>query len=368
LENRHLNGFLEFSCEGDDEMEDLSTAVLLGQILDDALLRGASDVHLHAGKYRFSAEFRVSGVLQKYISLEQNVDSVIRRIKALAHMDVTETRIPQDGSFHWESEVNECDVRVASLPTVTGEAVVLRLLIKAKGPLSFTDLGMTEAQARLVLNMLKDSTGLILVSGSTGAGKTTTLYAMMTQLARYGRHVVSIEDPVEMMISECRQMEVRERIGVTFDAGLRSLLRQDPDAIMIGEIRDEQTARVAVRAAMTGRLVLSTTHARDVVGAAARLVEFGLSRSLVGDVLTAVINQKLQPLACVDCNGEECKSCHGTGYLATRAAKFDVYPMSATLSGLIASDLSWGEVRSRATLAAIPGPGIPGIKRTRDAG
>jgi general secretion pathway protein E len=340
--------FHEFSSEGDDEVEDLSTAVLLGQFLDDALLAGASDVHLHAGQNHFTVQFRVSGALQKYMSMQQNGDSIVRRIKALAHMDVTEARIPQDGAFHWESDTNACDVRVASLPTVSGEAVVLRLLIKAKGPLSFTDLGMTEAQAKLVLNLLKDSTGLILVSGPTGAGKTTTLYAMMAQLARFGRHVVSIEDPVEMAIAECRQMEVRERIGVTFDAGLRSLLRQDPDAIMIGEIRDEQTARVAVRAAMTGRLVLSTTHAKDVVGAAARLVEFGLSRSLVGDVLAAVLNQHLFPMLCVDCKGAECKMCQGSGYLTSRTAEFDVYPMTTALSGLIASDLSWSDVRVRA--------------------
>ncbi len=352
-------------CKGDDGMEDLSTAVLLQRILDDALLAGASDVHIHAQENDLIVQFRVDGILQNYVALQQNGDSIVRRIKALARMDITETRIPQDGSFHWESDKEECDVRVASLPTVDGEAVVLRLLIRAKAPLSFTDLGMTEMQSKLVLNLLESQTGLILVSGPTGAGKTTTLYAMMLQLSRFGRHVISIEDPVEMMVSECRQMEVRERIGVTFDTGLRSLLRQDPDAIMIGEIRDEQTARVALRAAMTGRLVLSTTHAKDVIGAAARLVEFGLSRALVGDVLCAVINQHLYPVQCLNCRGTDCITCRGTGYVAGRVAQFDGQPMTMSLSSLIASELPWSEVRARAASTPFL---TNGSKLARDVG
>ncbi len=346
-------------------MEDLSTAVLMQRILDDALLTGASDVHFHAAKNEMSIQFRVSGVLRNYLTMEGSGDFIIRRIKALAKMDITEMRLPQDGSFRWESDSNECDIRVASLPTVNGEAVVLRLMTRAKGPLSFADLGMSGAQEQLLLNLLEQSTGLILVAGSTGAGKTTTLYAMMLQLARWGRHVISIEDPVEMTVEECCQMEVRERIGVTFDIGLRSLLRQDPDAIMIGEIRDEQTARIALRAAMTGRLVLSTTHARDVVGAAARLVEFGLSRSLVADVLAAVVNQRLFSVNCKCCQGAKCSICHGTGKNPLRQAKFDLQPMSTALAGLIASELPWGEVRDK--VASFRNPPI-GSQQTRVVG
>ncbi len=330
-------------------MGDLPTALLLQHILDDALSEGASDIHLQANDVQLSVHFRISGVLQLYQTLPYAGDSIVRRIKALAHMDIAETRIPQDGSFHWESDKGECDIRVASLPTVDGEAVVLRMLIHAKGPVSFTDLGMTKEQEQLVLKLLAQSTGLILVAGPTGAGKTTTLYAMMVQLSRLNRRVISIEDPVEMMIADCRQMEVHEQIGVTFSAGLRALLRQDPDVIMIGEIRDEETARVALRAAMTGRLVLSTTHANDVIGAAARLVEFGLSRTLVGDVLSAVISQKLLSIACVHCHGTGCRACDETGYTTTRCGVFEIQPMTGTLAGLITSNLSWGEVRQNIT-------------------
>ncbi len=344
-------------------MEDLSTAVLMQRILDDALLVNASDVHIHSRQHEMSVRYRVSGVLKTYLSMTQSGDSIIRRIKVLARMDITEKRIPQDGSFHWESDTNTCDIRVASLPTIDGEAVVLRLLIRTRAPLSFIDLGMTPIQEKQMLQLLSETSGLIVVSGPTGSGKTTTLYAMMLHLARLGRHVISIEDPVEMPLAECRQMEIHEQIGVTFDSGLRSLLRQDPDVIMIGEIRDDETARVALRAAMTGRLVLTTTHAKDVVGSAARLVEFGLSRALVADVLAAVVCQRLQPLLCEKCEGITCNGCGGTGYRNMREAIFDIQPMTAHLAGLIASELPWGEVRAKSGFAFKQSG-----KRTRDAG
>ncbi|MCL6548766.1 MAG: Flp pilus assembly complex ATPase component TadA [Alicyclobacillus sp.] len=257
-------------------MEELSAAVLLGRILDDALARGSSDVHLHADRNHLTVHLRVSGRIEPYLRVPDLGPPVIRRIKALAKMDVAESRIPQDGSFRWHTDAADCDVRAAVIPTVAGETAVLRLLSRYREPVSFTDLGMTDSQAERMNAILQNTSGLILTAGPTGSGKTTTLYAMMVQLSRWGRHVVSIEDPVEMPLPDCQQVEVRERIGVTFDAGLRALLRHDPDVIKVGEIRDEQTARVALRAGMTGHLVLSTTHARDAAGAVARLLEFGV--------------------------------------------------------------------------------------------
>jgi type II secretory ATPase GspE/PulE/Tfp pilus assembly ATPase PilB-like protein len=223
--------------------------------------------------------------------------------------------------------------------------MVLRLLPSANDMLAFPALGMSQEQTEQMRLILQNPSGLILVAGATGAGKTTTLYAMMLQLSRWRRRVVSIEDPVEMALPDCHQVQVRERIGVTFEAGLKALLRQDPDVIMVGEIRDDATARVALRAAMSGHLVLSTTHAQDLVGAVARLVEFGLSRALVCDLLRAVIVQELYPQPCQDCNGAGCRLCEGTGWDKERRARFDIHPMSISMTQLLASDRSWVDIR-----------------------
>jgi general secretion pathway protein E len=328
-------------------MEEWSAAHLLQQMLMDALDRGCTDVHLHSIHDALVVQFRISGQMQQYLRTEQTGQAVIRRIKALARMDVAETRLPQDGSFCWQSETQNCDIRVASVPTVHGEAVVLRLLPHQRGPVTFTSLGMTQSQSDSLDVILQSNNGMVLVAGPTGSGKTTTLYAMMLQLARWGRHVVSIEDPVEMPVPDCHQIEVREHIGVTFQTGLRALLRQDPDVIMIGEIRDEDSARVALRATLSGHMVLSTTHARDLVGAAARLVEFGLPRPLVGDVLRAVIVQEMGSQPCRQCHGQGCARCQESGIDRERIVRFELHESTPELASLIASDIAWGEVRQR---------------------
>lgn len=328
-------------------MEELSAVLFLERMLTDALSRQVTDVHLHDQGDRILVHFRVSGKIEVYASSSEAGRSVIRRIKALARMDIAETRLPQDGSFFWESETQQCDIRVASVPTVNGESVVLRLLTAQRGPLSFTAIGMTPLQAESMNELLKNHTGLILVAGPTGSGKTTTLYAMMLQLSRWGRHVVSIEDPVEMPVDYCRQVEVREQVGVTFDIGLRALLRQDPDVIMIGEIRDQESAKVALRAALSGHLVLSTTHARDLVGAAARIVEFGLPRSMVGDVLKAVVVQRLISMPCERCERGDCTDCQNHSESLERTAVFQIHEMAQSMVPLFSSPISWGELRER---------------------
>ncbi len=326
-------------------MEEVSAVLLLQNILNEALERRCSDVHLHSFRDELVVEFREQGQLTPFLQLQGQGQSVLRRVKALARMDVADSRFPQDGSFTWQSETMRCDIRAASLPTVSGEALVLRLFPEQREPLTFTKLGMTHEQAARVDQLLHHTTGLMLVAGPTGSGKTTTLYAMMLQLARWGRRIVSIEDPVEIPLPECQQMEVRERIGITFELGLKALLRQDPDAIMIGEIRDEQTARTALRAALTGHLVLSTTHARDIVTAAARLADFGVSRSLVGDVLRAVVVQELLAVTCNSCQGNGCKACDHTGYGRDRQALFSIYEMNDQFRSLFSSELSWADLR-----------------------
>lgn len=328
-------------------MDELPAVVLLQRILNDAIARNSTDVHLHVHTGELVVNFRIGGQLLPFLRLTESGAAVVRRIKALARMDVADTRVPQDGAFVWTTDAIDCDVRAAIVPTIYGEAVVLRLLPRLRAGLRFTDLGLTDHQSNQLTRLLADSTGLVLAAGPTGSGKTTTLYAMMTQLARWGRQVVSIEDPVEMQLHDCRQVEVREKLGITFDSGLRALLRQDPDVIMVGEIRDPETARVALRAAVTGHLVLSTTHARDVVGAALRLVDLGANRVLVGELLRAVVFQSLVSRPCSRCAGSGCEQCQETGVSRERIAEFTLATVDIQRSTLIASSLSWSEVRAR---------------------
>lgn len=328
-------------------MVEISASILLERILHDALERKSTDIHLQVANHNLQVEFRIGGRLFPYVSVPGHGESISRRVKALCKMDVNESRLPQDGSFRYESEAYVSDVRVASLPTISGESVVLRLLPLKPADVSFASLGMLPDDTTKLLRLLKSDHGLVLVAGPTGAGKTTTMYAMMTQLARWGRRVLSIEDPVEARLRECQQMEVREQYGLSFDGGLKALLRQDPDVIMVGEIRDDITAHVVFRAAVSGHLVLSTTHATDLVGVASRLVDFGLSRSLMTDVLRGVIIQHRIASPCHDCLGHGCVTCNGTGEAAEYHPRFGVYEFSPEIVGILASDASWTEIRNQ---------------------
>lgn len=324
-------------------MEELSVGLILQQVLNDALDTECSDVHIFTVGDELVVQYRSQGRLTQVLRVPDEGPTVLRRIKALAKMDVAESRIPQDGAFHWVSESHESSVRVASLPTIDGEAMVLRLLPKRRTSPDLSALGLSLTQAKRVGELLEAESGLLLVAGPTSSGKTTTLYAMMEQLSRMGRRVVSIEDPVEQILEDCHQLQVRERIGVTFDVGLRAALRQDPDVIMVGEIRDELTARTALRAALTGHLVLSTTHAKDLVGAVARLVDLGLERALVSEVLTGIIIQRLEKR-----HGTVLEDTNmGTTGLPVeeRVGLFTIHSMTPELAKLFASNLSWPSVR-----------------------
>ncbi|MFD1675004.1 GspE/PulE family protein [Alicyclobacillus fodiniaquatilis] len=273
-------------------MEVFTTARILQQMMDYAIDCGATDIHLCSTGKQLQVDLRVAGELRPFVQLTDRAEEIVRRIKAMARMDVTDRQMPQEGVFSWNGE-RSVRIRVSSLPIYGGESVVLRVLQQPLRVLELHQVGLTAEQFYEVVHLLEEPVGLVLVAGRTGVGKTTTLYAMMHHLANQGRQVFSIEDPVEVPIPHCRQVEVRERTGLSYEVGLRSLLRQDPDVLMIGEIRDEVTARVAVRAALTGRLVLATTHAANFQATVSRLVDLGVPAHLLDDVLRAVIIQNV---------------------------------------------------------------------------
>ncbi|GMA60591.1 ATPase, T2SS/T4P/T4SS family [Alicyclobacillus fastidiosus] len=272
-------------------MEGFTAARVLQQIIDCAISSRATDIHLTSTHAAMRVDFRIDGAIRPFVHLTERGDELVRRIKALGRMDVTNGQAPQEGVFTWEMEHHKARLRVSAVPVYAGESVVLRVLNQFTQPLGIFELGMTPAQVARLVGLLSEPSGLILVAGRTGSGKTTTLYAMMHHLAMRGLQVFSLEDPVEMPIPNCRQLEVRERSGMTYELGLKSLLRQDPDVLMIGEIRDPITARIAVRAALTGRLVLATTHAADASSSLDRLLDFDVPKTLLAGVLRAVLVQ-----------------------------------------------------------------------------
>lgn len=332
---------------GEISMEDIQSVIFIQEILDAALSKRVTDVHFHLEEERLRVLFRMGGQIKPHLTLLTQGKSISRRIRALAKMDISDARLPQDGSFVWDDGFRSCQIRVATIPTIQGESMVLRLMDHLSEEESLKDLGMSEEDEHRLKGALIRSVGLCLVAGPTNAGKTTTLYSMMRFLSSMGRDVVSVENPVEQRLQECRQVEVRERIGLTFDSTLRSLLRQDADVLMIGEVRDESTAKVAMRATLSGRLVITTTHARDLVGALARLEDLGFPRSLAADVLIAIVFQQFDNKPCPHCSGAGCAECHLSGIDIIRQPKFEVKILSDDDRVTISSAEDWGQLRQK---------------------
>jgi type II secretory ATPase GspE/PulE/Tfp pilus assembly ATPase PilB-like protein len=279
--------------------------------LVDALVResaeaGASDVHLEPERDELRVRIRVDGILHHKTSLPRaQHPSVVSRLKVLARLDIAETRRPQDGQFSLRLARGGVDVRVSSLPTVWGENVVLRLLLSDDAPIGLEELGMPPEALASLKALLSEPNGMLLVTGPTGSGKTTTLYAALARLNTMERNVVTVEDPVERRLPLLRQTQVNPGAGVTFASGLRSILRQDPDVIMVGEIRDRETAEIATQAALTGHLVLSTLHTNTAAGALVRLCEVGIPPFLITSSLKAVVSQRLTRRICRACARQE---------------------------------------------------------------
>ncbi len=354
--------------------EDTPVASTLRLIIDEAVKARASDVHIEPEEDRLRIRYRIDGALQDVMSLPLKIHlPFISRIKIMADMNIADHLRPQDGQISIEAKGRPIDVRVATSPTVHGEMADLRLLDKSLGIIDLPQLGFSpEALARYE-NMLKVPFGMILVSGPTGAGKTTTLYASVNKLDKISRNIITIEDPVEYRFKNMNQIQVNPKAGVTFARGLRSILRLDPDVILVGEIRDAETAKIAIQSALTGHLVLSSIHANDAIGVIFRLLDLGIEPFLVSSAVIGVVAQRMVRRVCSDCcayqqvplmeqlayakeTGEEqteflygtgCELCSHTGYRG-RTGIFEVLPLSDKIRMQILKGASTAEIRQQA--------------------
>jgi general secretion pathway protein E len=285
------------------EMADQAPVVrLINALLSQAIREDASDIHLEAFEQRSVVRFRVDGVLRDILEPPRALHSaLVSRLKVMASLDIAEKRLPQDGRISVRVGDRPIDVRVSTLPTRHGERIVLRLLDKQGARLRLEILGMGDGLRTQFDRLIHLPNGIILVTGPTGSGKTTTLYAALSRLDRLRMNILTVEDPIEYDLDGIGQTQVQSRIGLTFAAGLRSILRQDPDVVLVGEIRDLETAEIAVQASLTGHLVLSTLHTNSAVGAIIRLVDMGVERFLIASSLQAVLAQRLVRRLCVSC-------------------------------------------------------------------
>jgi type IV pilus assembly protein PilB len=289
----------------DNIKEDAPVTKIVATILRYAVDGSASDIHIEPTGEKVIVRFRVDGALSKSLELPQNVQSaVVARVKILSSIRLDEKRKPQDGRFSANFDGRKIDFRVSILPTNHGEKVVMRILDNVRGINNLEDTGISDRDLRIIQRMLKEPYGIILISGPTGSGKSTTLYAMLSAVDRLTKNVLSLEDPIEYNIPGVSQSQVRPEIGYTFATGLRSALRQDPDVIMVGEIRDKETAQLAIQAALTGHLVLSTIHTNNAIGVVPRLIDMGVDPYLIAPTLKLAIAQRLSRRLCPD-SGKE---------------------------------------------------------------
>jgi len=358
-----------------DEKTDESPAVLklIDVILKSAIFAGTSDIHIEAMEKNCIVRFRVDGILRQSFTFDKDIfNPLASRMKLLSNLDIAEKRKPQDGRFSATVSQKDFDFRVSTLPTIFGESIVLRILDKSKAMIRLEDAGMSKFCYDRFSEAIKVPYGIVLVTGPTGSGKTTTLYGALNAIKDVKDKIITVEDPVEYQMAGLQQVHVNPNIGLSFADALRSILRQDPDKIMIGEIRDKETLRIAIQAALTGHLVLSTLHTNDAISAVTRILDMGIEEYLVSGALVAIQAQRLVRKICTHCKreavldlalrksveeylpenptfyiGEGCKECGLTGY-AGREMISEVLTVSETLSRMIASNASKEELTKQA--------------------
>ncbi|MEG3765546.1 type II secretion system ATPase GspE [Alteromonas sp. 14N.309.X.WAT.G.H12] len=285
-----------------DSEDDAPIIKLINAMLGEAIKEGASDIHIETFENQLVVRFRVDGVLREILRPNRKLSSMlVSRIKVMAKLDIAEKRVPQDGRITLRIAGRAVDVRVSTMPSNHGERVVLRLLDKNNARLNLADLGMTKANRDIFSSLIRKPHGIILVTGPTGSGKSTTLYAGLTEINSKDRNILTVEDPIEFDLPGIGQTQVNPRVDMTFARGLRAILRQDPDVVMVGEIRDIETAQIAVQASLTGHLVLSTLHTNTAAGAITRLEDMGIEPFLMSSSLLAVLSQRLVRTLCKEC-------------------------------------------------------------------
>lgn len=353
--------------------EDAPIVRLVNQLIEQAADGRASDVHFDPQQHAVVVRFRIDGVLHTQMKLPKHLQPVLTaRIKIMANLNIAEHRLPQDGRIQLKVRGRPVDVRVATLPTIFGEKIVLRLLDLRNAVSRIDQLGLSERNREAFLSMIQAPHGIVLVTGPTGSGKTSTLYAALHHLNTESQNIITVEDPVEYQIEGVNQVQVNQAVGLTFAVGLRSILREDPNIIMVGEIRDEETAEIAIRAALTGHLVLSTLHTNDAPGAVTRLMDMGIEPYLIASTLRGVVAQRLVRRICSDCReaytpppdelrlleahgrtaerlwrGRGCTACHRTGYRG-RLAVHELLQVDENLRSLIAERRPASEYRQAA--------------------
>jgi len=368
--------------EGDLEETDLDQAAgdasiirFVNQVLSDAIEMRATDIHLEPFENELQIRYRVDGLLLDVPvpnEIKRFQPAIVSRIKILSHLDIAEKRLPQDGRIKLRVKRTEVDVRVSIIPMLHGEAVVMRLLKQDNTVLSLDNLGMGEKERSIFRKILGTPHGIFLVTGPTGSGKTTTLYTALSEINDKIRKIVTVEDPIEYQVRGINQIQVSEKTGLTFSVGLRSILRHDPDVVLVGEIRDQETARIAVQASLTGHLVFSTLHTNDAPSALTRLVDMGVEPYLVASSLEGVLAQRLVRVLCPNCKSEDhsdkaadlketfnipagvpifqpvgCTECRNTGFHG-RHAVFEMMSLNQKVRQHILQNCSSGELKELA--------------------
>ena len=325
---------------------------LVNDIFTQAIELGASDIHVEPGEESVSVRCRVDGVLTEIMNCPlKEFPAIASRIKLIGGLNIAESRLPQDGRTNFKIGRLELDMRISTIPILTGESIVLRLLNQEALTFDLKTLGMSEENLKRFEKLISIPHGMILVVGPTGSGKTTTLYSVINQLNDSKKKIITIEDPVEYKTEGLCQMQVNHKIGVTFASGLRHIVRQDPDVILVGEIRDRETADIAINAALTGHLVLSTLHTNDAVGAVTRMLDMGVENFLVSSALFGVLSQRLVRKICPDCHGKgvlgnnhKCKRCNGSGFKG-RCGIFELLIVNDELRAAINRNVSSNELQ-----------------------
>ena len=327
-----------------DASDDAPIIRMLNALLTQAARDGASDIHIEPYERHSSVRFRVDGTLREVVQPNRALHAaLISRLKIMADLDISEKRLPQDGRISLRIGTRAVDVRVSTLPSAHGERAVLRLLDKSGGTLSLQSVGMQGDVLARLSQLIAQPHGIILVTGPTGSGKTTTLYAALQRLDASASNIMTVEDPIEYELPGIGQTQVNPKIDLTFAKALRAILRQDPDAIMIGEIRDFETAQIAIQASLTGHLVLATLHTNDAASAVTRLTDMGVEPFLLSSSLLGVLAQRLVRKLCKSCGGAGCAECGHTGYQG-RTGVFEL---------MVAGDAIRGQIHNRAAEADI---------------